>query len=42
MPKPTRRQFLATSSTAALGSGLSASMIPNVHVNSREEIRVAL
>ena len=42
MSKPTRRQFLATSSTAVIGSGLSASMVPNVHVHGREEIRVAL
>lgn len=42
MPKPTRRQFLASTSTAALGSGLSASMVPNVHVGGRNEIRIAL
>lgn len=42
MPKPNRRQFLATSSTAALGTGLAASGVPRVHVAGTEDIKVAL
>jgi myo-inositol 2-dehydrogenase / D-chiro-inositol 1-dehydrogenase len=42
MPKSTRRKFLVTSSSALVGTGLSASMIPNVHVGGHDEIRVAL
>ncbi|MCB9878746.1 MAG: Gfo/Idh/MocA family oxidoreductase [Planctomycetes bacterium] len=42
VPKPTRRQFLATSSTAVIGSQLSAAMVPNVHVGGRDEIKIAL
>ncbi len=42
MPNTTRRNFLVTSSTALVGTGLSASMIPNVHVGGHDEVRVAL
>ncbi len=42
MSNTTRRNFITTSSSALLGTGLSASVIPNVHVAGREEVRVAL
>ena len=42
MPKPTRREFLTTSSSAILGTGVAGSIIPSVHVAGRDEIRIAL
>ena len=42
MPNTTRRNFLATSSAALVGSGVSASMMPNVHVRGCDEIKVVL
>lgn len=41
MPNPTRRTFLATSTTALAGSSLAGSL-PAVHVSNRDTIRVAL
>ena len=42
MPKPTRRQFLASSSSAVIGTGVAPSLLSTPHIAGRDTIRVAL